>query len=73
MKTFWLWSIAIVLAATTAVAQDTARDQRKAQRPQQQAGAVRQIRPTHANVPYGPHDRNVMDVWLADSEAATRA
>jgi acetyl esterase/lipase len=23
--------------------------------------------PTHANVPYGPHDRNVLDVWRADS------
>ncbi|WPJ96689.1 alpha/beta hydrolase [Coraliomargarita algicola] len=24
--------------------------------------------PTFANVPYGPDERNVMDVWLADSE-----
>lgn len=25
-------------------------------------------RPTHENVRYGPHERNVMDVWLAKSE-----
>lgn len=29
------------------------------------------IRPTHANVKYGPADRNVMDVWLAESEKPT--
>jgi acetyl esterase/lipase len=27
--------------------------------------------PTHANVPYGPHARNVLDVWLAPSDAPT--
>src|SRR6185369_6057607 len=27
--------------------------------------------PTHANVPYGPHERNVLDVWLARSDAPT--
>jgi acetyl esterase len=27
--------------------------------------------PTHRNVRYGPHDRNVMDVWLADSDKPT--
>ena len=26
-------------------------------------------RPTHSNVKYGPHARNVMDVWLAKSDA----
>ena len=24
--------------------------------------------PTHANVSYGPHERNVLDVWLAKSD-----
>lgn len=34
--------------------------------------AVAQDRPpTHANVKYGPHERNVMDVWLAKSDAPT--
>jgi acetyl esterase/lipase len=27
--------------------------------------------PTHANVAYGPHERNVMDVWLAPSKQPT--
>src|ERR1051326_3457409 len=27
--------------------------------------------PTHANVPYGPHERKVLDVWLAKSDAPT--
>ncbi len=36
----------------------------------QRRGAPRQ-RPTHANVSYGPHDRNVMDVWLAKSDKPT--
>lgn len=29
------------------------------------------IPPTHANVKYGPHERNVMDVWLAKSDKPT--
>jgi acetyl esterase/lipase len=28
-------------------------------------------RPTHENVKYGPHERNVLDVWLANSEKPT--
>jgi acetyl esterase/lipase len=27
----------------------------------------RLIRPTHSDLKYGPHDRNVLDVWLADA------
>jgi len=27
--------------------------------------------PTHRNVSYGPHERNVMDVWLAESDELT--
>lgn len=27
------------------------------------------FKPTHANLKYGPADRNVMDVWLAESDA----
>jgi acetyl esterase len=27
--------------------------------------------PTHGNVPYGPHERNVLDVWLAESPSPT--
>ena len=32
---------------------------------------IESISPTHANVKYGPYDRNVMDVWLAKSETPT--
>ena len=28
------------------------------------------VAPTHANVKYGPHGRNLMDVWLAKSDPA---
>src|SRR5687768_8165656 len=33
--------------------------------------AARKPSPTHANVSYGPHARNVMDVWLAPSRTPT--
>jgi acetyl esterase/lipase len=43
-----------------------------AQQPRQQTPARRPaIPPTHANVKYGPHERNLMDVWLAESEKPT--
>jgi acetyl esterase len=29
------------------------------------------VMPTHTDVSYGPYDRNVLDVWLADSEEPT--
>ena len=38
-------------------------------RPNQARGP--RIAPTHADVSYGPHERNVMDVWLAKSEKPT--
>ncbi len=31
----------------------------------------RWTRPSHTNVKYGPHERNVMDVWLAHSDQPT--
>jgi Spy/CpxP family protein refolding chaperone len=45
-------------------------EQRKQLRPQ---GRSRQpgVPPTHRDVKYGPHDRNVMDVWLAKSDKPT--
>jgi acetyl esterase/lipase len=45
---------------------------------EQQRGKLRQgqsiqqqMPPTHADVKYGPHERNVMDVWLAKSDKPT--
>ena len=45
-------------------------DQRKQLRPQ---GRSRQPAepPTHRDVKYGPYDRNIMDVWLAESDKPT--
>ncbi len=38
---------------------------------QQPSGARRRITPTHANVSYGPHERNVLDFWQAESDRPT--
>ena len=45
-------------------------EQRKQLRPQGEARGAAQP-PTHRDVKYGPHDRNVMDVWLAKSDKPT--
>ena len=34
-------------------------------------GALRRRKPTEANVPYGDHERNVLDFWQAESELPT--
>lgn len=34
-------------------------------------GRSRGIAPTHSNVPYGPHERNVLDLYLAKSDQPT--
>lgn len=48
----------------------TPEQQRRAGR--QNEGTQRQrIAPTYANVSYGPHERNVMDVWIAKSDKPT--
>jgi acetyl esterase/lipase len=46
---------------------------RQAVRQNRQNGQAQgpRVRPTHANVKYGPHERNVMDVWLAESDKPT--
>ena len=40
-------------------------------RTRQRQPARNQLAPTHADVKYGPHGRNVMDVWLAKSDKPT--
>ncbi len=44
-------------------------EQRRSNR--QPRGIQERIPPTHADVKYGPHERNVMDVWLAKSDKPT--
>lgn len=48
-------------------------EQRKQMRQRGGAGGARRpaTPPTHRDVKYGPHDRNVMDVWLAESDKPT--
>lgn len=52
--------------------QQRSRSQRNTQNrnTRNQAGRGR-VSPTHGNVHYGPYDRNVLDVWLAKSDAPT--
>jgi acetyl esterase/lipase len=45
-------------------------DQRRQLRPQGRSRQPAQP-PTHRDVKYGPYDRNVMDVWLAESDKPT--
>lgn len=45
-------------------------DEQRARLPQRRR-VEQQIAPTHADVKYGPHERNVMDVWLAKSDKPT--
>ncbi len=40
-------------------------------RNQRGIGNGRRIAPTYPNVKYGPHERNIMDVWLARSDKPT--
>ena len=55
------------------IRQATARAKRQGQ--QKPAGQANQTKgpkaPTHANVKYGDHQRNVFDIWLADSDKPT--
>ena len=48
------------------------RQQIRQRNPQQAREQGRgRVAPTHANVKYGEHERNVMDVWLAESDKPT--
>lgn len=46
-------------------------EQRTTSKQRARERARNQVSPTHANVKYGPHERNVMDVWLAKSSRPT--
>ena len=48
-----------------------ARDFRNRQQQQRRRTENRLPEPTHADVAYGPHQRNVLDVWLAESDEPT--
>ena len=46
----------------------TPQQRRQAQGGQRNNAGGQPMPPTHRNVKYGPHERNVMDVWLAESD-----
>lgn len=54
-------------------AEDTAFRQARAKgaKPGQRRSRTRLPKPDHADVSYGPHERNVLDVWLARSDKPT--
>ena len=52
-------------------AEDTAWRMARAKGPRQRPTRPQPPKPDHADVSYGPHERNVLDVWLARSEKPT--
>lgn len=52
-----------------AMAGDLLAQERK--RPERRGEGRGRMSPTHADVKYGPHERQVMDVWLGDSKKPT--
>ncbi|MDH3651466.1 MAG: alpha/beta hydrolase fold domain-containing protein, partial [Saprospiraceae bacterium] len=54
----WIYFVAMSLIVTTVFAQT---EEQKSELPA----------PTHSEVVYGPHSRNVMDIWLAPSDEPT--
>lgn len=47
----------------------TIEEAREFQRARRRLGAVEAPPPDHADVVYGPHERNVLDLWIASGEA----
>jgi acetyl esterase len=50
---------------------EEARAYREKNRPQTEARGQSRRAPTHADVKYGPHERNVLDFWKAESDRPT--
>ena len=48
---------------------DTLREQQAESQQRRARRSQPRIPPTHADVKYGPYERNVMDVWLARSSS----
>ena len=63
-KNIRAFSLLLALTTATAVAQERQRSGRP-------SGPRYHTPPTHANVKYGPYERNVMDMWLAKSDKPT--
>src|SRR5687768_13617282 len=63
--------LALGLVAMSFQAQETKKVEKKDEKKVEKKPPVPSIPPTHANVSYGKHERNVMDVWLAKSDKPT--
>lgn len=61
----------VMLAAPEASTAQNARQRDQRPNRQRHPQPARRIAPTHGDVKYGPYERNVMDVWLAESERPT--
>jgi acetyl esterase/lipase len=68
MRSIIALSTLLLLMAAVSSAQEGDRTKQRARRSDPGATAAK---PTHANVKYGPHARNVMDVWLAKADKPT--
>ncbi len=67
-----LFCAALVAVALPAVAQtNTNKAKPSAKKPTPTAYAASVPKPTHAEVRYGPHQRNVLDFWKAESSTPT--
>lgn len=64
MYRFRVFVVAVTLLCFATVVCSQEKNRQRRQRRNRRA-------PTHADVKYGPHKRNVMDVWLAESDRPT--
>ena len=64
-----LLSSASLLNLATEAKQPNARNASKTSKKEQYAGSI--LKPTYSEVPYGRHERNVLDFWKADSDKPT--
>lgn len=78
MKRIWFCSIVVLgLATMSFPAQDAKKDDKKDETKKvekkkvEKKPAVPSIAPTHGNVSYGKHERNVLDFWQAKSDTPT--
>ncbi|MCR4412977.1 MAG: alpha/beta hydrolase [Thermoguttaceae bacterium] len=65
------WLILGVVACAVAWAQDNRQTLEPERATKKQAPAFGALKPTHADVKYGPHQRNVLDFYQAKSERPT--
>jgi hypothetical protein len=63
--------LALGLVAMSYQAQEAKKDEKKTEKKVEKKPPMPAIPPTHANVSYGKHERNVLDFWQAKSDKPT--